>query len=314
MKVRPLACIMTKINLTSYNQILKIPIKQPEFLTLPLSGITRTLSSKPIPLHKQSYMHAIEEKKAAFERLLNIMDDLREKCPWDKKQTLESLRHLSVEEVYELSDAILNEDFDGVKKEIGDLLLHIVFYAKIGSEKNAFDIKSVIDALCEKLIYRHPHIYGDVDADNADKVAQNWEALKLKEKGGNKRVLDGVPRSLPPMVKSHRVQDKARGVGFDWEHKEQVWDKVKEEIDELQDEMNSDNKERMEREFGDVFFSLINAARLYGIDPEAALEKTNLEFIKRFNYLESKTIAEGKSLHDMSLDEMDVIWEEAKKI
>lgn len=258
-------------------------------------------------------MHTIQERKDAFERLLNIMDDLREKCPWDKKQTLESLRHLSVEEVYELSDAILNDDLEGIKKEVGDLLLHIVFYAKIGSEQKAFDIKDVIDALCEKLIYRHPHIYGDVDVENSEEVAQNWEALKLKEKGGNKRVLEGVPRSLPPMVKSHRIQDKARGVGFDWEHKEQVWDKVKEEISEVEVEMRSGNIDLMEKEFGDVFFSLINAARLYGIDPEAALEKTNLKFIKRFNYLEGKTISEGKSLHDMSLSEMDVIWEEAKK-
>lgn len=257
--------------------------------------------------------HTIQEHKDAFERILTIMDELREQCPWDKKQTLETLRHLSIEEVYELSDAILNNDLQAIKKELGDLLLHIVFYAKIGTEKNAFDITDVINSLCEKLIYRHPHIYGETTVKDSEEVLQNWEALKLKEKGGNKRVLEGVPRSLSPMVKSHRIQDKARGVGFDWEQKEQVWNKVQEEIAELQHEMNTGNKALMEKEFGDVFFSLINTARLYDIDPEAALERTNLKFIKRFNYLEEKTILQGKSLHDMTLEEMDVIWEEAKK-
>ncbi len=258
--------------------------------------------------------HTIQEKKDAFERILNIMDDLRAGCPWDKKQTFETLRHLSIEEVYELSDAIVNEDIQEIRKEIGDILLHIVFYAKIGEEKGAFDIKDVIDSLAEKLIYRHPHIYGEEKVNDAEEVIQNWEALKLKEKNGNKRVLSGVPRSLPPMIKAHRLQDKARGVGFDWEQKEQVWDKVKEEIGELQDEMEAGNQEKMEKEFGDVYFSLINAARLYGIDPEAALEKTNQKFIKRFNHLEEQTLMQGKSLHDMSLEEMDVIWEEAKKL
>lgn len=257
--------------------------------------------------------HTIQEKKDAFERILNIMDDLRAGCPWDKKQTFETLRHLSIEEVYELSDAILNEDPKEIKKEIGDILLHIVFYAKIGSEKGDFDIKDVIDSLAEKLIYRHPHIYGDDSVQDSEEVLRNWEALKLKEKDGNKRVLEGVPRSLPPMIKAHRLQDKARGVGFDWEEKSQVWDKVKEEIGELQAEMESGDTDKMEKEFGDVFFSLINAARLYGMDPEAALEKTNQKFIKRFNFLEEQTLMQGKSLHNMTLEEMDVIWEEAKK-
>lgn len=256
----------------------------------------------------------MQRKLEQFERLLNIMDELREKCPWDRKQTLESLRHLTIEETYELGDAILQNDLPEIKKELGDILLHIVFYAKIADEKKAFDIADVIDSLCEKLIYRHPHIFGDEVADDAQTVLENWEALKLKEKGRKKKtVLEGVPKSLPAMVKAHRVQDKVRGVGFDWEEKEQVWDKVKEEFNEFEEEVKAGNVADMEKEFGDMFFSMVNAARLYGIDPEAALERTNLKFIKRFNYLEEHTIAKGKSLHDMSLDEMNVIWEEAKK-
>lgn len=255
----------------------------------------------------------MEERKEAFGRLLEIMERLRAECPWDKKQTLESLRHLTIEETYELADAIVKGDLQDIKKELGDILLHIVFYAKIGEEKEAFDIKDVLDAICEKLIYRHPHIFADVDANDAETVAQNWEALKLKEKGGNKRVLQGVPDALPSMIKAHRIQDKARGVGFDWEEKEQVWDKVKEEVAEVEVEMKADDKDKMEGEFGDLLFSVINAARLYGIDPEMALARTNQKFIQRFNYLEEKTLMKGKSLHDMSLEEMDVIWEEAKK-
>lgn len=256
----------------------------------------------------------MEERKEAFGRLLEIMERLRAECPWDKKQTFDSLRHLTIEETYELADALLKDDMPEVKKELGDIMLHLVFYAKLGEEREAFDIKDVLDAICEKLIYRHPHIFGDVVADDEETVSQNWEALKLKEKGGNKRVLEGVPDALPPMVKAHRVQDKVRGVGFDWEEKEQVWDKVKEEVLEVEHEMKVGDKDKMEGEFGDLLFSVINAARLYGIDPEAALARTNTKFINRFNYLEEETMMKGKSLHDMSLEEMDVIWEEAKKI
>ena len=254
----------------------------------------------------------MEERKEAFGRLLEIMERLRAECPWDKKQTLESLRHLTIEETYELADAIIKNDLQDIKKELGDILLHIVFYAKIGEEKEAFDIKDVLDAICDKLIFRHPHIFGDVEANDAETVAQNWEALKLKEKGGNKRVLQGVPDALPSMIKAHRIQDKVRGVGFDWKEKEQVWDKVKEEIGELEEEMKKGDNDKMENEFGDLFFSMINAARLYGVNPEIALARTNAKFIQRFNYLEEKTLMQGKSLHDMSLEEMDVIWDEAK--
>ncbi|WP_335974735.1 nucleoside triphosphate pyrophosphohydrolase [Gaetbulibacter jejuensis] len=248
----------------------------------------------------------------AFERLLIIMDELREQCPWDKKQTMESLRHLTIEEVYELGDAILDNDLDEVKKELGDVLLHIVFYSKIGSETNHFDIAEVCNSICDKLIDRHPHIYGDVSVDNEEDVKRNWEQLKLKE--GKKSVLEGVPRSLPAMVKASRVQDKVAGVGFDWEEPHQVWEKVEEEIQELKHEVDSGNKENMENEFGDVLFSLINYARFLKINPENALEKTNKKFIKRFQYLEEKAKSLNKSLKDMSLREMDVYWEEAKKI
>jgi XTP/dITP diphosphohydrolase len=257
----------------------------------------------------------MQKKLDAFKELLGIMDELREKCPWDRKQTLESLRKLTIEETYELGDAILKNDLQEIKKELGDLMLHIVFYAKIGSENGAFDIADVLEGINKKLIYRHPHVFGDVDVDgSARKVEENWEALKLKEKGGNKRVLEGVPAAMPALVKANRIQEKASGVGFDWEYKEQVWDKVKEEINELAHEINQVDKDKIEAEFGDLFFAMVNAARLYGVDPEAALERTNLKFIKRFNYLESQTMAKGKSLHDMSLAEMDVIWDEAKKL
>ena len=255
----------------------------------------------------------MERKLKAFERLLNIMDDLRTGCPWDRKQTLESLRYLTIEEVYELSDAILENNLDEVKKELGDLMLHMVFYAKIGSEKNAFDMADILDSISEKLIYRHPHIYGDVEADDAKTVEENWEALKMKE--GRKSVLEGVPNSLPAMVKAYRMQEKVRGVGFDWEKPEQVWEKVQEELGEFHNEVSvSKDKKRMEAEFGDVLFSLINYARFLDINPEDALERTNKKFKKRFQYLEKETKAQGKSLHDMSLAEMDVYWEEAKKM
>lgn len=256
----------------------------------------------------------MKQKIEEFTRLLEIMDELREKCPWDKKQTLQSLRKLTIEETYELGDAILKNDLQEIKKELGDLMLHIVFYSKIGEEKEAFNIADVLEGINEKLIFRHPHIFGDVDVDgSADKVAENWEALKLKEKGGNRRVLEGVPAAMPALVKANRIQEKVRGVGFDWEYKEQVWDKVKEEVEELSHEIAQADKDKTEAEFGDLLFAVVNAARLYDVDPEAALERTNLKFIKRFNYLESKTMLKGRSLHDMSLDEMNEIWEEAKK-
>lgn len=248
----------------------------------------------------------------AFERLLNIMDDLREQCPWDKKQTIQTLRHLTIEETYELGDAILNNDLNEVKKELGDLLLHIVFYSKIASETNDFDIADVCNEICEKLIHRHPHIYGDIVVKDEDEVKQNWEKLKLKE--GKKSVLEGVPQGLPALVKASRIQDKAKGVGFDWETPEQVWEKVQEEIQELKVEINNKNQDKIEDEFGDVLFSLINYARFLNINPEDALERTNKKFIKRFQYLESKATVLGKSLSDMTLAEMDVFWNEAKKL
>lgn len=241
---------------------------------------------------------------------MDIMDDLREKCPWDRKQTMESLRHLSIEEVYELGDAILDEDLPEVKNELGDLLLHLVFYAKIGEEKKAFDIGDVLHAICDKLVHRHPHIYGDVVADDEETVKANWEQLKLKE--GKKSVLEGVPRSLPALVKATRIQDKARGAGFDWEETAQVWDKLREEIKELEVEVEANDQEKVEAEFGDVLFSLINISRFIKVDPESALERTNKKFINRFQYLEEATKAAGLKLEDMSLVEMDQFWEEAK--
>lgn len=257
----------------------------------------------------------MEKKIEAFKELLHIMDELREKCPWDKKQTLESLRKLTIEETYELADAILQNDLQEIKKELGDIMLHIVFYAKIGSEKGAFDMGDVLEGINKKLVYRHPHVFGDVDVnDSARQVEENWEALKLKEKGGNKRVLEGVPSAMPALVKANRIQEKASGVGFDWEYREQVWDKVKEEVEELSHEIDKVDEDKIEAEFGDLFFAMVNAARLYGVDPEAALERTNLKFMKRFNYLESKTLMKGKDLKAMSLEEMDKYWEEAKKL
>ena len=252
------------------------------------------------------------EKLEAFGRLLDILDELRVKCPWDRKQTDESLRTNTIEETYELCEALMRDDEVNIKKELGDLLLHIVFYAKIGDEKGEFDIKDVCDSLCDKLIFRHPHVFGTAEADTAGKVEQNWEQLKLKEKGGNKTVLGGVPASLPSIVKAHRIQDKARNIGFDWEEREQVWDKVNEEFNELKAEINNMDADKMEAEFGDLFFSLINAARLYKINPDNALERTNLKFIRRFNYLEEKTKEQGRSLKEMTLAEMDEIWNEAK--
>ena len=257
-------------------------------------------------------MNSRQLQLQSFERLLTIMDELREKCPWDKKQTFESLRHLTIEETYELGDAILNHDLNEIKKELGDLLLHIVFYAKIGSETDSFDIADVCNDICEKLIHRHPHIYSDTVVADEEEVKQNWEKLKLKE--GKKSVLEGVPVGLPALVKASRIQDKVKGVGFDWEEPHQVWDKVQEELNELQIEVAAGNQEKIEGEFGDVLFSMINYARFLNVNPEDALERTNKKFIKRFQYLESKASQLGKPLMDMSLAEMDVFWNEAKKL
>ena len=257
-------------------------------------------------------MHTREEKMEAFGRFLDILDELREKCPWDRKQTNASLRTNTIEETYELCDALSREDEKEICKELGDVLLHVAFYAKIASEKGEFDMKDVCDKLCEKLIYRHPHVFGDVQADTAGEVSENWEQLKLKEKDGNKTVLSGVPSALPALIKAYRIQDKARNVGFDWEEKEQVWDKVKEEFGELQIEITRMDKDKAEAEFGDLLFSIINAGRLYGINPENALERTNKNFIRRFNYLETNTLSKGQDLKEMSLEEMDKIWDEAK--
>jgi len=256
-------------------------------------------------------MNTRKEQLVAFNRLLDIMDELREKCPWDKKQTLESLRHLTIEETYELADAILENDLQEVKKELGDVLLHIVFYAKIGSEKNAFDIGDVANSISDKLIHRHPHIYGDVVVENEEDVKRNWEQLKLKE--GKSSVLEGVPKNLPAIVKASRIQEKVSGVGFDWEKPEQVWEKVQEELTELNEEIKEGNKENTEKEFGDVLFSMINYARFIGVNPENALEKTNKKFINRFQYLEKEAKKEGKEISDMSLTEMDVYWEKSKE-
>ena len=259
-------------------------------------------------------MHTTTEKLQQFERLLDIMTELRAKCPWDKEQTFDSMRVQTIEETYELVDAIIQKDKIAVRKELGDLLLHVIFYAQMGSETNDFDIYDVCKSLNEKLIYRHPHVFGEVEANNAKEVVQNWEQLKLKEKGGNTSVLSGVPDALPALIKAHRIQDKARSVGFDWEEREQVWEKVQEEFTELKVELEAMDKDKMEAEFGDLLFSLVNAARLYDINPENALERTNRKFISRFNYLESKTITQGIDLKAMSLEDMDVIWDEAKKI
>ncbi|MBU2996578.1 nucleoside triphosphate pyrophosphohydrolase [Cellulophaga baltica] len=256
-------------------------------------------------------MNSRKKQLEAFDRLLTIMDELRAQCPWDKKQTMETLRHLTIEETYELGDAILDNDLQEVKKELGDVLLHIVFYAKIGSETNDFDIADVANEICDKLIHRHPHIYGDVKVEDEEEVKRNWEKLKLKE--GKKSVLEGVPKGLPALVKSSRIQDKVAGVGFDWEKPEQVWEKVEEELQEFKDEVDVNDKDAMEAEFGDVLFSLVNYARFLKINPENALERTNKKFIGRFQYLEHKAKQLGKDLSEMTLAEMDVFWEEAKK-
>lgn len=257
-------------------------------------------------------MNSRKQQLEAFNRLLDIMDELREKCPWDKKQTLESLRHLTIEETYELADAILDNDLNEIKKELGDLLLHIVFYAKIGSEKKSFDMGDIANSISDKLINRHPHIYGDIEVNNEEEVKQNWEKIKLKE--GKKSVLEGVPKSLPAMVKANRIQDKVSGVGFDWEEPYQVWEKVQEELLELNNELAKGNKKHIESEFGDVLFSMVNYARFIGVNPENALEKTNKKFINRFQYLELATKKEGKKLAEMTLKEMDVFWNQSKKI
>ena len=257
-------------------------------------------------------MNTRKEQLEAFDRLLTIMDELRVQCPWDKKQTMETLRHLTIEETYELGDAILDNDLVEIKNELGDLLLHIVFYAKIGSETKDFDIADVCTSISEKLIHRHPHIYGDVNVENEDDVKRNWEQLKLKE--GKKSVLEGVPKSLPALVKANRIQDKVAGVGFDWERPEQVWEKVQEELDELNTEIEKGNQDAIESEYGDVLFSMVNYARFLKINPENALERTNRKFTKRFQYLEQKAKDLDKNLKDMTLAEMDVFWEEAKQL
>ncbi|MBP7170593.1 MAG: nucleoside triphosphate pyrophosphohydrolase [Bacteroidales bacterium] len=250
----------------------------------------------------------------AFQRLIGIMDDLRAKCPWDREQTFESIRPLTIEETYELSEGILEKDYNLIRKELGDLLLHIVFYSKIAEEDNRFDIVDVINSLCDKLIYRHPHIYGNVKVNDASEVVENWEQLKIKEKDGNKTVLSGVPGALPALIKANRIQEKVRAVGFDWDERSQVWDKVQEELNELRHEVEvTKSTDDIEKEFGDLLFSVVNAARLYGVDPETALERTNRKFMKRFTYLEQQTIQMGRSLKDMTLDEMNEIWEEAKR-
>lgn len=256
----------------------------------------------------------MDKRAEAFLRLLKIMDELREQCPWDKKQTIESIRHLTIEETYELSDAILKGSMYEIKKELGDILLHIVFYSRIASETKEFDITDVIDALCEKLIFRHPHIYGDVKAETEEQVKQNWEQLKQKEKGGNTSVLSGVPNSMPALLKAYRIQEKARAVGFDWEDPSEVYKKVKEELNEFEAEIKNKNMQAAEKEFGDVLFSLINYARFLNINPEDALEQTNKKFIKRFGYMEGKVKEQGKQIADCKLEELDIYWNEAKKL
>ena len=255
-----------------------------------------------------------EKKLEAFGRLLDILDELRVKCPWDRKQTNESLRPNTIEETMELADAIMGEDDDKIRKELGDVLLHIVFYAKIGDEKGKFDIADVCDALCEKLIFRHPHVFGDEKADTAAQVLKNWELIKMSEKDGNKMVLSGVPRSLPSLIKAERVQEKAANVGFDWQKKEDVWDKVREEFGEVEAELKNDSAVDREKEFGDLFFSLVNAARLYGVRPDNALERTNRKFIARFNYIEQKANEQGRHVNELTLAEMDELWNEAKSL
>ena len=267
---------------------------------------------KPTKVKKQKPVATREEKLQAFGRLLDIMDDLRDKCPWDSKQTIDSLRYLTLEEAYELSDAILDKNMDEIREELGDLMMHLVFYAKIGEEKQAFDVRDVLEGISDKLVYRHPHIYSDVHVDNAEEVADNWEKLKLKE--GKESVLSGVPKSLPPLLKAYRMQEKAKGVGFEWEKREQVWEKVEEEMNELKAEVEQNApKEKVEDEFGDLLFALVNYARFLGINPDDALERTNRKFIRRFQYIETQSAKEGHNLTDMTLEEMDAYWNRAKK-
>ena len=254
-----------------------------------------------------------DKRAAATLRLLKIMDELRAKCPWDRKQTFETLRGNTIEETYELADAILDRNMEGIREELGDLMLHIVFYSKLGAEAGAFDYADVVDGLCDKLIYRHPHVYGDIHANTPDQVKENWEALKLRKKNRRSGTLGGVPRSLPAMVKAYRMGEKAAGAGFDWEQKEDVWDKVREELGEVEAEMKSGSKTDLEGEFGDLLFALVNACRLYGVDPESALERTNKKFIQRFNYMEERAAAKGHTFHEMSLGAMEELWQEAKR-
>jgi XTP/dITP diphosphohydrolase len=257
-------------------------------------------------------MNNRQQQLAAFDRLLTVMDELREKCPWDRKQTFESLRQNTIEETYELASALIQNDMNEISKELGDVLLHVVFYAKIGSEQGAFDIADVCNKIADKLIFRHPHVYGEFAANNAKEVCEMWEQVKLKEKGGNKTVLAGIPDALPALVKAYRIQDKVANVGFDWEKREDVWEKVKEEIAEFEAEVENMDEEKATEEMGDLFFALVNAARLYNVRPDNALEKTNAKFIRRFNYIEQKAKEKGQSLKEMTLDEMEALWQEAK--
>ena len=257
-------------------------------------------------------MHTRQEQLAAFDRLLTVMDELRVKCPWDRKQTFESLRQNTIEETYELASALIKKDYNEIAKELGDVLLHVIFYAKIASETNDFDIADVCNRLCDKLIFRHPHVYGEQAAQNAEEVSHIWEQVKLKEKGGNKTVLEGIPEALPALVKAYRIQDKAANVGFDWEQREDVWDKVREEIGEFEKELKNGDTVNTEAEFGDLLFSLVNVARLYKIKPDNALEKTNQKFIRRFNYIEQQAAAQGRKLNELTLDEMETLWQQAK--
>ena len=257
-------------------------------------------------------MHTRQEQLVAFDRLLTVMDELRVKCPWDRKQTFESLRQNTIEETYELASALIKKDYNEIAKELGDVLLHVIFYAKIASETNDFDIADVCNRLCDKLIFRHPHVYGEQAAQNAEEVSHIWEQIKLKEKGGNKTVLEGIPEALPALVKAYRIQDKAANVGFDWEQREDVWDKVREEIGEFEKELKNGDAVNTEAEFGDLLFSLVNVARLYKIKPDNALEKTNQKFIRRFNYIEQQAAAQGRKLNELTLDEMETLWQQAK--
>jgi MazG family protein len=291
-----------------------------ELITWKLEPETRnakhqTLNIKHQTLNiKHQTSNKMDKRLQAFQELLDIMDQLREKCPWDREQTFESIKTLTIEEVYELADAIDRKNMNDIKKELGDLFLHIVFYSKMGSETNDFNVLDVLEAINKKLIYRHPHVFSETYVNNSDEVSKNWEELKLKEKDGNNSVLGGIPASLPALIKANRIQQKARGVGFDWEIRNQVWDKIAEEFKELETEIEQHDQDKMEAEFGDLMFSIINAARLYNINPENALERTNRKFIKRFNYLESQTIAKGRSLKNMTLAEMEEIWQDAKKM